>query len=68
MQPFWMICRAPRRPDAETAPRARYATRASAEQAARQLAAKTGEPFTILEAVQTVYPGAPGTDDLFATR
>ena len=53
---FWMICRKPSKPHHKTEPRQRYSTLADAQHAAEGMAAKTGEPFLILETVAIVRP------------
>lgn len=53
---FWMICRKPSKPHHKTEPRQRYSTRGDAQHTAEGMAAKTGEPFLILETVAIVRP------------
>lgn len=55
--PFWMVCRSPRGPGAKTEPRQRYSTLEDARRAAADLANANDAPFTILAAVETVWPG-----------
>lgn len=58
---FFMVCRAPRTQWSVTEPKHRYATRADAETAARDLARQTGESFVILETVAVVTPAPDPT-------
>lgn len=63
---FWMVCRSPRHAGAKTEPRQRFSTLEDARRAARDLAQANDAPFTILAAVETVWP-ASGSGDLFQT-
>lgn len=56
---FFMIARKPRGPGSVTAPTKRYSTRADAIADARRLADQTGAEFILLEATETIRPGAP---------
>lgn len=60
MKPFWMIARAPTHPKARTEPKARYASKSEARDAARKLATDTNAPFVLLEMVELIDPA---TDD-----
>lgn len=62
--PFWMVCRSPRHAGAKTEPRQRYHTLEDARRAAADLAAANDAPFTILAAVETVWPGQTPSDRL----
>lgn len=58
---FFMVCRAPRHAGSVTNPQQRYATRAEAETAARNLARQTNETFVILETMAWVTPAPDPT-------
>lgn len=64
LRPFWMICRMPTHAGSETRPQLRYPSRADARSAARDMAARNGHPFVVLEAVELVTAADPNTPTL----
>ena len=54
--PFWMVCRKPRHPDAKTEPKRRFPRIEAARDEARRLACALGVSFVILVAIEEIAP------------
>lgn len=62
---FWMVCRKPMGPGAQTNPRERYSTFEDAQDAARKLARQNNAQFLILQTVAIIRPDEDTQEGLF---